>query len=199
MTNTVNTKRNKSQKAVLQSAKTLFWKHGIRRVTVEEICKEAEVSKMTFYRNFNNKNEVAQQILEDLANEGFEQYQAIMRQEIPFPEKVTQLIELKHETSDGISQEFVSDIYEHNHSELQDKLTQYHQRSMNELKKDLENAQREGWIRQDLKISFVLYMINALNDKMLDKELTAMYDTPTDLIMELTKFCFYGMSPMNEN
>ncbi len=121
-----------------------------------------------------------------------------MRQEIPFPDKFAQFIEMKHEATEGISQEFISDIYEHNHSELQNKLMQHQQRSLDEFTKDLENAQREGWIRKDLKIPFVMYMLNSINEKILDKKLMAMYETPTELIMELTKFCFYGMLPIHE-
>ena len=121
-----------------------------------------------------------------------------MRQEIPFPDKVTQIIELKHQASNGISQEFVNDIYEYNHANLQNKIAEYRQRTMRELKKDLEKAQQEGWIRQDLKIDFVIYIINSMNEKMQDKALMAMYDSPIDLIMDLTKFCFYGISPMNK-
>lgn len=199
MSNTANTKRSKSWTAITQSAKTLFWKYGIRKVTVEEICKEAGVSKMTFYRNFKNKNEVAEQVLVNLANKGFEDYQNIMRQEIPFPDKVTQIIELKHQASNGISQEFVNDIYEYNHANLQNKIAEYRQRTIRELKKDLEKAQQDGWIRKDLKIDFVIYIINSMNEKMQDKALMAMYDSPIDLIMDLTKFCFYGISPMNKN
>ena len=44
---------------ILNTARQLFWKHGIRRVSVEEVCREAGVSKMTFYRSFPNKIELA--------------------------------------------------------------------------------------------------------------------------------------------
>ena len=95
--------------------------------------------------------------------------------------------------------EFLNDILGHNYPELEKKLVKLQKRSMDEVGKDLKKAQQEGWIRKDLKISFVIFMINSINDKMLEKELIAMYDTPADLIKELTKFCFYGMSPMSEN
>ncbi|MBN1927463.1 MAG: helix-turn-helix transcriptional regulator, partial [Prolixibacteraceae bacterium] len=44
---------------ILQSAKKLFWKYGIRKVSIDEICREAGVSRMTFYRLFKNKIELA--------------------------------------------------------------------------------------------------------------------------------------------
>ena len=65
--NMIDSKKSKSFISIQKSAKTLFWKYGMARVTVEEICREAGVSKMTFYRNFKNKNEVAKQVLIHLA------------------------------------------------------------------------------------------------------------------------------------
>ncbi|MBL0024612.1 MAG: helix-turn-helix transcriptional regulator [Saprospiraceae bacterium] len=55
---TMQTKRSKSYLKIITTAKKLFWKHGSSRVTIEELCREAGVSKMTFYRHFNNKNEI---------------------------------------------------------------------------------------------------------------------------------------------
>ena len=54
---------SKSYQAIIDTAKTLFMKHGMRRITVEEICREASVSKMTFYRLFTNKEDVAEIII----------------------------------------------------------------------------------------------------------------------------------------
>jgi AcrR family transcriptional regulator len=55
---------------------------------VEEICKKANVSKMTFYRHFNHKNELAEIVLKKILEEGFQNYSTIMDQEISFPEKI---------------------------------------------------------------------------------------------------------------
>ena len=48
-----------SYQILFSTAKNLFFKFGLRRVSVEEICIKASVSKMTFYRNFNNKEHIA--------------------------------------------------------------------------------------------------------------------------------------------
>ncbi|MDH5400751.1 MAG: TetR/AcrR family transcriptional regulator, partial [Cyclobacteriaceae bacterium] len=56
--------QNRKYQAIFETAKELFWKYGIRRVTIEEICKEAGVSKMTFYKFFPNKVALANTILE---------------------------------------------------------------------------------------------------------------------------------------
>ena len=47
---------------LLQTGEALFIKHGMRRVTVEEICRQAGVSKPTFYKYFQNKAALARAI-----------------------------------------------------------------------------------------------------------------------------------------
>ena len=47
--------KNIKYNQILTKGKELFWKYGIKRVAIEEICKQAHVSKMTFYKYFKNK------------------------------------------------------------------------------------------------------------------------------------------------
>ena len=50
---------NRKYDDIMSTGKDLFWKYGIRRVTVEEICEKSNVSKMTFYKYFPNKETLA--------------------------------------------------------------------------------------------------------------------------------------------
>ena len=81
-------KKSKSYVAILNAAYTLFWKYGIGKVTVEEICTKAEISKMTFYRCFENKNHVARKVLVQIMEKGVLDYRRIMDTDLPFNEKI---------------------------------------------------------------------------------------------------------------
>ncbi|MFK5856081.1 MAG: TetR/AcrR family transcriptional regulator [Bacteroidota bacterium] len=186
-------KKPKSYFAILASAKTLFWKHGIKRITVEEICKKAGVSKMTYYRLFNNKNDVAEKVLEDIMEDGMMKYRKIMDQQIPYPEKMKQMLVLKKESSSEISEEFIRDIYEDGESGLLQKMSAYAVNANEIVKEDYRIAQSEGWIRKDLKLDFIMYMSDSLTAMLLDKNLLSMYDSPQEAIMEITNFFFYGI------
>ena len=188
-------KTSKGVQAITESAKALFWKHGIRRVTVEEIGKEAGVSKMTFVRNFSNKNEIARHVLTQVVERSTSRYEKIMNQDIAFPAKIVELVILEREESKGISQEFLKDIYETEDSTLQSLIEQYQEEGRQRIMRDMKKAQEKGWIRKDLKLSFLLYILNDLDKKARDEELLAMYEKPEDLIMELTNFFFYGILP----
>lgn len=190
-------KRSKSFLSIAKNAKELFWKYGISRVTVEEICKEAGVSKMTFYRNFKNKQAVAKQVLIDLVERSNERYDAIRQEDISYAEKMGKMLEMKHEFSKGISAEFINDIYKNEETELQELIGRFQAENMQRVMKDFEEAQEKGWIRKDLNLSFLLYMMNDVGNKVTDEHLKKLYPEMSDLIMELTKFFLYGIMPRN--
>lgn len=178
---------------ILNTAANLFWKHGIRRITVEEICREAGVSKMTFYRQFENKSQLAFLVLKGILNTSMVQYRNIMKQEVGFPEKVKQIILLKHNSTNELSEELLNDIYRHPELGLKTYIEEFQQQMMKEVMNDMANAQKQGWIRQDLKLDFIVYMLNDLNKKMLDDQLVSKYGNSREMIMELTNFFFYGI------
>lgn len=185
--------KSKKYQDIFTAAKALFWKYGIRRVNIDEICREAGASKMTFYRFFKNKNELAAIVLQSILDDGYQKYRAIMAQDIPFPERIKQTILLKHEASADIGEEFLKDVYQSDKPELLSIIRNSREISYNDVMNDLKTAQKEGWIRKDIKPEFMLYMMNSIGDKLFDETLSAMYPDKHELIVELTNFYFYGI------
>ena len=185
---------NKTTESIIASAKSLFWKFGIRKVTVADICKEAGVSKMTFYRKFQNKIEVAGKVIDQMTENGQRAYAEVMGGDIPFPEKIAELIRIKHQETQGVSLQFINDLLQGGYDELQAKLDAYRAEAVGNIMQDMMQAQQEGWIRKDLKPEFILFMFGDVQQKMTNAHLQAMYSDPVELIMELTNFLFYGFS-----
>ena len=48
-------KLSQKKQQLVETGKKLFLKHGVKRISIEEICRESEVSKVTFYKYFKNK------------------------------------------------------------------------------------------------------------------------------------------------
>ena len=185
----------KKYRDLLVTGKNLFWKHGFRRVTVEEICQESKVSKMTFYKYFPNKVELAKAILDKMFNESMDQFRALMLSDIPFEEKMELQIRMKSEGTQDISQEFVKDIYGDPGSEL---FGYWREKASEVIQLVVElyrQAQDEGYIRKDIRIDFILYMINKTFEFVNDDELISKYDTMQDLILEINRFFLYGILP----
>ena len=183
---------------ILNTARRLFWKHGIRRVSVEEICREAGASKMSFYRFFPNKVELAKAMLQELFDESMNEYQALMAQDIPFEEKVQKQLLMKFEGTQEISAELVRDIYSNREWGLGEYLEQRTEEALKVIMNDYAQAQQKGWIRQDLRLDFMLYIFHRMPEWVSDEQLLASYPDTQELIMEATRFFFYGILPRKQ-
>jgi len=183
------------QELISGSARALFWRHGVRRVSVQEICREAGVSKVTFYKYYANKTELARRILDDVFSAALEQYRLIMKQPIPFPEKVRQTIMLKAEQSKTLGPDFFDELFRDADPAIRAHYTRLMERTKEEVMRDYLEAQKRDEIRSDIKPEFVLYILNRLIDMMRERELHRLYDSPSAVIMELTNFFFYGILP----
>ena len=191
--------QNKKFQQLVTTAHDLFMRYGIRRVTVEEICSEANVSKMTFYKHFNNKIDLTKYLLNQIFSKQMNDYRRIMARQIPYPEKVKQIIQLKHEHTIMVSQEFFNDLWRKPIPEVVEMLEKNRKESLSEVLNDLEAARKKGDIRQNINLEFILYFLNHMTEMAKDENLLSLYDSPNDLVMELTNFFFYGILPEKEN
>lgn len=183
----------KSQKAILDSAKALFYKYGLKKVTVEEICEHAGVSKMTFYRRFVNKEHAAEEILEEILEENLRSYNSIMSEKKPFPDKINKILHLKHQEAKNISMDFINEIFKEDGSALSELIHRFTEKSYKVMIADFENAKKEGWVRADLKPEFIIDMLGMIRSKMQDENFLKMFESMDEAIMEMTNFFFYGI------
>jgi AcrR family transcriptional regulator len=186
-------KSNPKRDLIMRIAKDLFWKFGFRRVTIEEICKEAGISKMTYYKYFSNKMELVKIIMDEVLKSALDEYRNIMDSPVPYPEKVVKMVELKREQVQTMSSEFFRDYVQSADPEMINYLNQLTQENLQMFTNDFKKAQEEGDIRKDLKIEFIMFIMNHMVEMTHDNHLLDMYDNPEDLVMEITNFLFYGM------
>lgn len=191
-------KKNKKYISILKTAKALFWKHGIRRVTIEEICKEATVSKMTFYKFFPNKPDLAKTILDNLIQSSIVKFKDIVSSEVPFSQKLEKIFLLKLEGMNNISMEFINDIYTNPELGLKEYMEEQQQKSIKTTVDFYKDAQEKGFIRPDVKIDFLLAFSNQIIEMMKNEQLMAQYAQPQDFVIESMNVMFYGITTGNE-
>lgn len=186
---------NPKLQQIYSTARSLFWKFGLKRVSVEEICREAGVSKMTFYKHFKNKSELFIAVYNKVAEEALGKYHQIMNQNIPFTDKVKQTIQLKMEQTNEVSRELLDDLFKNGDTEIINYFVLKRNETIQMILNDYIKAQKNGDIRQDINPKFILYFLNHMFDMAADEKLIALYENTQDLIMELTSFFFYGIIP----
>lgn len=188
-------KKTKSKKLrqIIDTARELFMLYGIRRISVEEICQTANVSKMTFYKYFKNKTDLAIFIVEEIFHQGEEHYRNIMAQEIPYSEKAKKIVEMKLELSADISKEMLKDIWQSSIPEVAALFQKKKEENFKLFLDDFIEVQKKGEIRKDINPQFILYFLNQMPEMVVDEKLLNIYESPQALVEELTNFFFYGI------
>lgn len=185
--------RTKATDLLIKAAEKLFCKHGIKRVSVEEICLEANVSKMTFYRNFSSKIEVVEKVLSILSGRGITKYRTIMNANEPFAERIRSLIEMKRQGAETFGEDLIKDIYASDNEELKAIVEKYRSESLSIFIDDLKKAQKEGLVRRGLRPELVVEMMNVIYQKMADPQFISAFKSMQEVSNELTNFFFYGI------
>ena len=186
---------NKKQKDILSTARELFWKYGFRRVSIEEICKKAGVSKMTFYKFFPNKIELAKTIFYRVAHEGAISFKKIMQAEVPTSEKIKGIILMKTEGTNNISKEFMEDFYLGTEPELKAFVEETTRKIWVEIMNDFKEAQQKGIFRKDFKPELIFQISSKFIEMLNDENIAQLYDTPQEMILEFANLITYGISP----
>lgn len=183
----------KSEIKLLDAAKNLFWKYGFRRISVEEIAAEAGLSKMTFYRYFENKLDIAKRVLSKEMEESLGEYQEILDSKKPFTEKIEATILLKSKHSDKIGIEFLQDILSYGGEEFRAFLNEKRTETADMVMKSFTLAQQEGAIRKDLNLNIIPILSEHITNMASDPRLLEIYANPQLIIKELTTFFFHGI------
>ncbi len=188
---------NPKYKALIITARELFWKHGFKRVSVQEICTTAGVSKMTFYKFFPNKTELAKQVFSNEVEDGIEKFNLLIDEDISVHDKIERMILLKAEGTNNISKEFMQDFYLGSEPELKAFVEEKTREAWNGFLDTWKKAQRVGIFRDDLKPEFLLQVSFGLIELMKDERLTGIYPSTQELMLEFTRFIAYGITPRN--
>ncbi len=182
-------------KRIVETAEQLFLKHGIRRIPVEEICRMANVSKMTFYKFFANKEDLIKFLLAYWNQTSLSEFEAIMHESISFPEKIKRLIAWQQKKIETFSPEFHKDAHDYVNPEISAILENYQREFFQVILDHFLKAQAQGEIRQGIKPEFLLYLIRHMIDMMHDKNIICLYENTKDLVNEIMQFFFYGILP----
>jgi AcrR family transcriptional regulator len=180
----------------METARELFWKRGFRKVSVEEICHKALVSKMTFYRYFPDKTELAKAVYDVEVERGMANFKKIMSNESTSPmQKMHELLLLKMEDTNGISAAFLKDFYNNPKFGLLAYAEEKTRQVWDEIVNDIKVAQQKGWFRKDFKPEAFLIMTTKLSEVITDDNLLKLFSTPQEMIMEISKFFTFGIMP----
>jgi len=179
-----NSKNPQKKTQIVETAEALFIRHGIKRITVEEICRRSGASKMTFYKYFPNKLELVKYIWNNWIEEGLAKMDEIDSMDIPFPEKTHRVFQWKTDLVSKMSTEFIEDILpiEFDQEKIKQRFLTF-----------IVDAQRKGEIRPNIKPEFIVCAWDKLGEMEGDDALRQRYPDFLEFQREFKDFFWFGI------
>jgi AcrR family transcriptional regulator len=179
------------------TAKELFWKHGFKKVSIDEICRKASVSRKTFYTLYENKTALVVYLFNENLEEGFTSFQKIAESDINFSEKMEKLLAYKFEATKNISMEFIADIYHPDAGELSNVMNNAIERSLSMMREFFQKAQAKGELNPEISIDYVIWLVQKSVEFCGNPELLALFPDSKSLVTQIYKTLIYGIMPVN--
>ena len=190
-------KEPKKKSAIVHTADELFRQFGFKKVTVEEICEKAGVSKMTFYKYFANKNELIKYLWKKMIDDSWAKLDELENTKTPFQEKVHLILKLKEEAVSAMGDQYIKD-YLNIVPELQDFYNQILADVMQRFMKIIKLAQEKGEVRKTIRPEFFFAVVNQLMALANNESLVGIFDNYTEFALEINNFLYYGLMPIPE-
>lgn|GEM_PF-1586887 len=146
---TLSKRSTRKIQAILDVASKLFQDHGYHKITMDEISKEAHVSKATLYKYFANKQALYEHIFQDNYLKEYERIRNIIDSQESFQEKINQVIKVRLKKYKD--QSIILYQNEFSFSKEMHQFIETHSAQMEKARAELYKQGRlEGCIRQDL-------------------------------------------------
>ncbi len=183
-------KSSTKQQIIISTAKELFYKYGSGRVTVEEICRTAKVSKVTYYKYFANKRKLIEVIRDEILETVFGEFDRITEMELSYPDKIQLMTQWKLDFFSRMNNEFIAELFS-----LDDVVEEARLRYI----RNIEIAQSRGEIRDDLSSGFIWMITEKLNDIIRDGSWKNEFSDYRDFQKQMRTLVFFGMLTRVEN
>lgn len=181
---------------IISTANELFLKHGFKKITVDEICKTAHVSRKTYYTYFSNKEDVVKEVITKISDYGFQLYNEIFNNaSLTFAEKMEKGTLAKIELAKHWSMEFLTDFLNlEPESELSVLYRSISERSFNLLNDILTSAQRKGEIDDGLNLNYIMWLMQKQYQIIGEQELIKMFSSVEEMVKQMTQVFVHGIS-----
>ncbi len=186
--------RSKKHRRLVETAIDLFSRFGFRRVTIEEICRTAVVSKMTFYKYYKSKMDLLKSIWNGWIEEGYLKLDEIDSMPLPFREKLQRIIEYKMDMLAAISPAFMDEII-HADPEMKRFIEHAQWESISRFMEYVGKAQERGDMRR-MRPEFFLAVLDWLRDVVRNESLRRLYPDDVEFMREVHNFLFFGILPV---
>ncbi|MDR1591991.1 MAG: TetR/AcrR family transcriptional regulator [Prevotellaceae bacterium] len=184
---------------ITKTATGLFFRHGLRRISVDDVCKELRISKKTFYACFKQKEELVASVLKE---QGKRQKKFNIDTDCNVIDvwlKNSQLIKTTGKYQPAV---FFSDLMKYYPDMYQKHCELTHSKIQRAVRDGIELGIAQGMFRADIDLEMMSYLLSLFNtsffavmykdhSRVLDKLIDFMIDTQIRIIASEQGLAYY--------
>jgi len=184
---------SKNAKKLLKDATwDLVLKHGFKATKVQDICKKAGVSKMTFYYYYENKYDIIEEVLMKFFNDAIESSKTIMNEDAPFRDKITKLVHWKADFVKTMSPEFVQELYSGG-GKYVEIMKDVMQRTTALTYEFYSDGKAKGEINRTVDVNVLICWMNIVSDMIIEGKFNHLFDDPKEMNRQIRDLMLYGV------
>ena len=146
---------------IIDQAGNLFVKHGIKRISMDEIASRLGISKRTIYQNFKDKEDLLLQYIRNLELMQIEYLKDLSKNEETVVHVFIRSIEM-HKDFDFFNVNFIDDVNKY-YPKAKKELIEQQNRGVIFIRQFLEEGMAQGVIRKDLNMEVVSFLLQDSN------------------------------------
>ena len=151
---------------IIQQAGELFVKHGIKRISMDEIASKLGISKRTIYQKFEDKEDLLLQYIRHIEMMKGEYIKDFSTNEQTVVHVFLRTIEM-HKEIDFFNVQFLDDVKKY-YPKAKQELIDQQNRGIVFVKQFLEEGMKQGVVRKDLNIEVVSFLLQDSNRTFID-------------------------------
>jgi len=185
-------RREKKMDDILTAACELFSNNEIKSVSISEIAKKANVSQVSIYNFFENKENLAKQAYFKIMDEIMADLETLIKSNISFKEKFEKMVNISLNSADTLPGKlYTSQLLKD--QTVQKFLEEYGKyKTIPLLMKLIEQGKEEGYLDDEISSESILLYINSYNG-ILQSNISK------ETRVDLGKLFFYGLFGNRKN
>ncbi|KAB2333061.1 TetR/AcrR family transcriptional regulator [Cytobacillus depressus] len=188
-------RREQKKVSILEAALALFLKHGVQKISIAEIAKQAKVSQVTIYNYFDSKHNLVHEVFLYYLDLMKEQFFQILDSQMTFPEKIKQIIFTKKEVANNIHEDFYQYIMKEYSTDANYFEKLYEEVALPRLIDLFNQGKQQRFVDPNLSNEAIIFFIQAMN-KYIQRE--EVYQRILPLTEDIMNLVFYGIMGKRE-
>ena len=184
-----------SKQAVLSKIEMMFFRYGIKSVTMDDISHHLGISKKTLYQFVDNKRDLIQQIFQKSIDEEVEAIDKIVAESKDAIEEILGIAEYITQQLRQISPQTLYDLQKYYRKSWQMMEAYHNQYNQEIIKANILRGIEEKVYRQDISADIIAKLYVGKNSLLVDEDIFPLKKYNTEkLFVEHIRYHIYGIA-----